>query len=793
MNNSIIVLPSARAVRHEQLKVEGATLFLPSFVTMSDFISKLCIVQGYKTLDEDSRVLLLLEASDFKNFKNLQIQRNFFTFTKNSSYIFKFFEELSAEMYDIEALSTSDIYGEYEEHIAILIELYKRYEQLCVEQKLLDKIFLPKLYIFNEAYAKSHKNIELHIDGHLTNFELELLFKCCEFSSVEIIFSASRFNTKMRKKLSALGVELEIGYKYKISLNEKTILEKSKIAENKNVTCESMSEPILQVAFVKQKIYEFVKKGYEPQNIAVILPDENFAKILKLFDTKSNFNFAMGEPFSATSIYEKLDATCKCIEQDSKENGARLERAGGEFFVQLQAIYYKNSQEVDILEFLKSYKESFTEKRELKIFEEELYSFKNILQYMRDMSIKSLLSVFLQRLGQRTLDDVRGGKITVMGVLETRLVEFDAVIIVDFSDSNVPKKSDKDMFLNTNVREMANLPTMSDRENLQKHYYEMLIKRTKEVAISFIKSKESTASRFLKQLGIKEQNRYEEQEYANILFEKSSSVPKEDEDIILEYSFRDKKLSATKLKTFLTCKRKYYYHYVKSIKNHEIPKDMPKEHEIGSDVHKALKELYTKKRFYISAEELKRDLDTELRGACGKSELERYLMAMQARKMEPFCQTEVARFGNGWSVAHCEVSAEREFAGMTLSGRIDRIDKRDNELYVIDYKTGSYALYTEKNFTEATDFQLEFYYLLAQNFGNVVGCTVSDSEEVLLGCGYYDLKESKIVDEPFLKEKLAILEAHVKDLQNIESLECSRCEEIKNCLYCEYKIMCGRE
>ncbi len=220
---------------------------------------------------------------------------------------------------------------------------------------------------------------------------------------------------------------------------------------------------------------------------------------------------------------------------------------------------------------------------------------------------------------------------------------------------------------------------------------------------------------------------------------------------------------------------------------------MPKEHEIGSDVHKALKELYTKKRFYISAEELKRDLDTELRGACGKSELERYLMAMQARKMEPFCQTEVARFGNGWSVAHCEVSAEREFAGMTLSGRIDRIDKRDNELYVIDYKTGSYALYTEKNFTEATDFQLEFYYLLAQNFGNVVGCTVSDSEEVLLGCGYYDLKESKIVDEPFLKEKLAILEAHVKDLQNIESLECSRCEEIKNCLYCEYKIMCGRE
>ncbi|MDQ1245050.1 MAG: hypothetical protein QG565_1391, partial [Campylobacterota bacterium] len=94
MKEHLIILPSARAVRHEQLKVEGTTLFLPNFTTMSDFISRLCIVKDFKTLDEDSRVLLLLEASDFKNFKNLQIQRNFFTFTKNSSYIFRFFEEL---------------------------------------------------------------------------------------------------------------------------------------------------------------------------------------------------------------------------------------------------------------------------------------------------------------------------------------------------------------------------------------------------------------------------------------------------------------------------------------------------------------------------------------------------------------------------------------------------------------------------------------------------------------------------------------------------------------------------
>ncbi|SMP88254.1 hypothetical protein SAMN06314019_10356, partial [Epsilonproteobacteria bacterium SCGC AD-311-C15] len=202
MNKQTIVLPSARAIRHEQLQIQTATLFLPNYITMSDFISKLCIVKNFKTPDEDSRVLLLLEASDFKAFENLQIQRNFFTFTKNSTYIFKFFEELSAELYDIANLDTSDIYAEYEEHITILQELYARYEKLCNERKILDRIFLPKLYRFNEEYAKLNKNIEIHAEGHLTNFELEVLQKCCEFSSVNLILNTSAFNTKMQSKFS---------------------------------------------------------------------------------------------------------------------------------------------------------------------------------------------------------------------------------------------------------------------------------------------------------------------------------------------------------------------------------------------------------------------------------------------------------------------------------------------------------------------------------------------------------------------------------------------------------------
>ena len=781
MNNSTIVLPSARAIRHEQLNIEQASMFLPNYITISEFISKLCIVKDFKIYDEDSRVLLLLEASDFKEFSNLQIERNFFTFTKNSSYIFKFFEELSAELYDINSLDLADTYAEYEEHISILQELYKRYENLCNERKILDRIFLPQLYSFNEEYAKSHRNISLHLDGHLTNFEFELLEKCTEYSNIEIIFNTTDFNIKMQARFAELDLELESGYEYIISLNDKTILSKTKIAKNKNIVCESFSESILQVAFIKRKVYEFIQKGYKAENIAVILPDESMAEILKSFDDKSNFNFAMGEPFSKSKIYTQLNATLKMIEQDSKENEARVKRVGDALESSILAIYYKKSSEVDFIEFLNTFKEHFTNKNELKILNEEIHSFKNIIPAMRDMGVKSLFSVFLQRLASRTMDDIRGGKITVMGVLETRSVNFDAVIIVDFSDKNVPKRSDKDMFLNTKIRENALLPTMGDRENLQKHYYDSLINRSKEVAISFVSSSESSGSRFLKQLNIQEKSLYSETDYANILFEKSDLQPLEDKEIIKEYSFKDVKLSSTRLKTFLTCKRKYYYKYIEYINSHEIPRDMPKEHEIGNAVHLALAELYRKKSVYTNLDELKSDLSNELDAVRGKSELDKYLIAMQKKRMDSFCAHEIQRFNDDWSVAFCEESMSVEFAGMTLVGQIDRIDKRNNEIEVLDYKTGSYSLYNKNNFSEATDFQLEFYYLLAAGLGNVIGCS------------YYDLKESKIVSEPFLQEKLAVLESNIKDLLNIEEVNFLKCKDVKNCLFCDYRVMCGRE
>ncbi|WP_428737385.1 PD-(D/E)XK nuclease family protein [Sulfurimonas sp.] len=782
MNNETIVLSSSRAIRHEQLKNKNQTTFLPDYMSMSEFISKLCVVSSYKHIDEDSRILLLLEAADFKEFSQLQIERNFFTFTKNSSYIFKFFEELSAELYDISKLHQADLYAEFDEHITILEELYKRYEKLCNEKKVLDKIFLPKLYNFHRSFLNDKEKITLWLDGYLTNFELELLKQVAQDVELDIVFSTTAYNLKMQEKFAELGFVLQSGYKYRLNFSNKEIVEENKIQKINNVTCESFSEDILQIAFIKKKIYDFRQKGYEAQKIAVILPNEVKVELLKSFDERSNLNFAMGISFKQSSIYKLLDANIKTLEQESQENIHRAKRVGSEIADVIFELYGVRDDLVKVEECFYKIREFISDKQELKLYDQELFSFLKVLPFMKNInSSKSILNLFMQRLAKANMDDVRGGQITVMGVLESRGVEFDGVIIIDFNEGIVPKRSDKDMFLNTQIREMANLPTTNDRENLQKHYYNMLMLNAKEVAISYVKSVDTNPSRFLKQLHIKEQQCCDEQSYAQLLFEKNTQLNQERETIRVPYSFIGQKLSNTKLKTYLTCKKKFYLSYILKLQEHIIPKDIPQEYEIGNLVHNALCNLYRKNTHYNDIQELKRDLDKELDQVSDKNEFVRYQIALQKKVLEQFCENEIKRFAQGYEVIATEKQLELEYEGLILSGTLDRIDTQDGKLSVVDYKTGKLPLYTKNSLHDATDFQLEFYTLLATQLGNVNECS------------FYDLKEGKIVSETFLEEKMVQLHSHIKDLLMVEDIEVAECEDIKNCKHCPYRVMCDRE
>ena len=781
MSSKTVVLPSTRSIRQRVLEYPSS--LLDRYITMGEFLQKSVIVENLRFIDEDTRTVLLLEAANFENFKKLQIERNFFTFTKNASYIFSFFEELSGEMISLESIAEFDFYSEYEEHIEILSELKRRYEALCLQHGLCDRFMLPKHYRLNEAYLKHIGAIEIEVAGMLTNFELELLEKIKDITPVKLRFEADSYNLKMQHRLKeGFGFDVETGKRYLLDLQSGEFKEEEKLKEQQNIELYALSGRTLQVALIKKKIYEYVQKGYDPSKIAVILPNESLKEHLELFDTKNNFNFAMGKSLGESFVYKKIRATLDVLDEGSVENEARLERYGDELYLKLFGSFKKSVADVDMPSLLESFLEYAQSSEEQRILKEEIYRFEKLLGFMQNLSLKAALGIFLSRLAARSLDDVGGGKITVMGVLETRSVHFDAVIVPDFNDANVPKRVEKDMFLSSAVRERVGLPSSQDREELQKHYYASLFRNAKEVCISYVQSQSELPSRFLKELGLKRAKEVDEAELAALLFKSGALDQKKHENFIAEYDFTASNLSSSKLSTFLTCKKKFYLRYIAGIPNFEIPKDMPDEWEIGRVLHRALKAVYANRAHYESKEELCSEIDKALEAAGGASALEKFQISLYKQVLQKFCTNEMARFEEGWRVFKTEEPIERTYKGLKLYGVVDRIDKKEqNGLEVLDYKSGSLKLYTSKNVEEATDFQLEFYYLLAGTLGEV--------QQV----GFYDLKEGKVVAESLFEEKMQLLEEHLQALKEIKSFEVSMCEDTKACTHCEYKTICGRE
>jgi len=777
MQRTCVVFPTSRAIRDTlENCIEG---FLPTLMGMGDFLDRVILSENVVSPDNDLRLLALHEASDFTTFDKLLIERNFFTFIQNSSYIFRFFEELSGEMVSIDALEGADVYGEYEEHIAILKELWFSYKKIVQSRGWSDPIFSKSAIIINEGYVRGFETITVHVEGYLSRYELEVLRACATITRLECIYHATTFNEKMSMRFRELSLDIEAGYKYRLNLSDMSVIESSVLEPLDNVRCEVFHNRLIQVGFVKAQIAIMVEEGISPERIIIVTPDEAFASYLRMFDEEENFNFAMGASLSDERVVRNIEAIELYMGEQSVENKARLDRVSSQLYEWIKGHYYELFCYDDLVSLCAMMVESAHRREVKEILNEECEKFKPIVDALAGYEFKSALRIYLSRVKSRSIDDVRGGKITVMGLLETRGVVFDGVIVVDFNEGYVPHRSQKDLFLNTKTRRIADLPTTLERESLQKHYYWMLFQRAQRVAISCVQNTETIPSRFLLQLGISMDEA--EVDYGSLLFPTIAFKERHIEDYKSDYDFCAHPLSASGLKSFLTCKRQFYTKYILKIKEHEQPQDLSRERDIGNRLHAAMEKIYMGCDHYDSPGEIKQAMIKVLGNHEASDGMERYVEALWIEKLNPFYLNETERFSQGNRVAYHEKEGERVIEGVRLVGRIDRIDRTLDGLEVLDYKTGNFAETTSVPKEGDVDYQLAIYGVLAQEFGNVSRC------------GYYDLKTGKIYYEQFLEEKIEKLYEILRGLAVQKTWHWEMSEDLKHCRYCAYTLLCHRE
>lgn len=772
-----MVFPTSRCIRHVLSTYESG--LLPHTLSMGDFLNRITIAPGLILPDDDLRLLALHEASDFSGFSTLQIERNFFSFIQNSQYIFRFFEELASEEVTIAALEGADVYGEYEEHITILGHLRARYHEICIRNGWLEPIFAAEMLQLNGEFLNNFDKVTVQVEGYLTRREIDLLTRCSRMLPLEILYTTTAYNRKMTERFEEMGILLEEGKEYRLSLTEGSIISCEPLVRSPLIECEIFPNRITQIGFIKAQIVSMVHSGISPESIVVVLPDEQFAEFLKEFDEEGNFNLAMGKSLENNPLFRRIEAIILFLDEPNEQNKARIQKIPLPKVQWLRERYYHPFSHKLLGELFALMDEGEEEDEALGIMREELHRFSHLGDALGTMDVKSVLRIFMNRLKSCTIDDVQGGKITVMGVLETRGMHYEGVIVVDFNEGFVPHKSQKDLFLNTKTRQFSALPTTADRESLQKHYYAMLFNRAKSVRIGCVQNSESVPSRFLLQLGITAQT--SRSAYETLLFSPPQQRPRVIGEYSGEYDFTAYPLSASGLKSFLTCRRQFYFSKIAKIAHHELPRDLSQERDIGNTLHRALEVLYTLSDSYDNVGQIKQTLRDIWDKEPPSDALERYMRHLWIEKLEPFYENEVIRFKEGSRVLYREKEVNALVEGVTLVGRIDRIDILQGTLEVIDYKSGKFADTDKEPKENDVDYQLSVYALLARELGDVHRC------------GYYDLSSGVLKFEQFLEEKIAQLRSILREMTSTKTWEWEMCEDVSRCRYCDYGYLCHRE
>lgn len=783
----LLVFPTSRSIRSFTQKQKGSNTLLPFLLTIDEFFKKSTSLNNMKYCEEEQRVLFLTQAIKDTNIQKLGISDNFTKFLKQSDYIYRFFLELASEKVEIKEIQNIDTYDFYLEHLQILETIQKNYIDILETNFYVDRINLDKHYKINENFLKKFEEVELHFEGYFTKVEFEIVEKISKFIKLNIVFHSNDYNQKSLEVFKDIGLDLKINYRYKIDLSNKILLDEEKIEKNlKTFEIKGFSSRLNQIAYIKNSIVKCVQNDINPSNIALVLPDEKFASYIQLFDSEKYFNYAMGKTVKYSKLYQVSYAIYSYLSEDDVKYVSNLDFLKlDRFFIDknIKTIWNKKAT-IESFEFITNFIKSKEDNIELiEKYDELLYKL-NIILFSSENAIllKDVYKIFLQKLVKLTLDDVNSGKITVLGLLETRAVEFEVVIICDFNESFIPKISVKDKFLSTKLKQLSNLPTQFDRESLQKYYYKRLIDSSKNVFVSYVNSDTNQISRFANELFEKHlKTDTNDNSYKHILYD-NHKLSHFDENIIVKIDLSAMTWSATSFKTYLQCKRKFYLQYVLKIKEHTISLK-PKAYELGDIIHSILEDYYTmdENSVELSFEKIE-SLFNKYKSSNPFLILD---LEIWKKKLYDFYLLDLERLKNRKIIA-LEKSFSCEFEGIKIKGVIDRIDSFEDIYEVIDYKTSSsLSVDTLKNYEKSNDFQLEFYYLAMSEIYK------TDKIEAY----YYDLNNTLLINETALDKKLELLCEKFNEIKEISKDEISflKCEDKTNCQYCAYAVICNRE
>lgn len=191
----------------------------------------------------------------------------------------------------------------------------------------------------------------------------------------------------------------------------------------------------------------------------------------------------------------------------------------------------------------------------------------------------------------------------IMGVLETRALDFDNLIVLSMNDGMFPSKRAANTFIPFNIREGFGLPTYKLQDSVFAYHFYRLIHRAKRVYFFYDTRAEGLnsgeVSRYVHQLRYhyRIKSFVESQLSYDVTHTETSITIEKDQEIMGKlarfFEGGDRRLSASSINTYIDCPLKFFYSVVENIRetdevSEEIEYDM-----FGTLFHRTMESLYS--------------------------------------------------------------------------------------------------------------------------------------------------------------------------------------------------------
>ena len=303
----------------------------------------------------------------------------------------------------------------------------------------------------------------------------------------------------------------------------------------------------------------------------------------------------------------------------------------------------------------------------------------------------------------------------VMGILETRLLSFDEVFVLDANDDVLPGSEEINPVLPPWIRKSLGLPDRYRREEIAKYHFLRLINSSRRAHILWrhqITAErdgfegKKTKSRFVEELIWQRELEAKRPLENEIVKRIQVRIPKEMLSLKSPLEKRKEhkeildgmRLSPTHLDTYIQCPLKFYYLYILQLEGEREPEEVSHA-RLGEVLHSVLYDYYSELAkgnfpFRLKREFLKpQEIFERFMGRLEEEPFFRSLSPAKRFMLEETVKHRIRLYVEG-QPEELEVEAlEKPLYWGRLWGRADRIDRRRDEehgeyIVIVDYKTG---------------------------------------------------------------------------------------------------------